>query len=200
MIREIALLSTCLLVNLLLLSKSPDSIRTNLSVLPHQLTEASRLPPRCFTMRRVLVPTLLHPKLRLLLSFLSLCLSSRDLPRQTVSPTPTTVHNRQVYLPQQRAWVHLHPLRAKLLVIPTEWLALLRFVLSSKVRTLLPTASSVASLSSTILHLARLALPGVLLHLAQLYKQPKPRPGSAKTALRLPLPRDIESGKTTLLA
>jgi hypothetical protein len=194
------LLSMCLLVNPLLPSKSPDSTRTNLSVHPHQLTEASRLPPRCFTTLRVPVPTLLHPKLRLLLSFLSPCLSSRDPLRQTVSPTPTTVHNRLVYLPQQRAWVPLHPLRAKLLVILTGWLALLRFVLSSKVRTLLPTANSVANLSSTTLRLALLALPEALLHLAQLCRQLKPRPGSAKTALRLLLPRDIESGKTTLLA
>jgi hypothetical protein len=190
----------CLLVNLLLPSKSPDSTRTNLNVHPHLLTEASLLPPRCSTMLRDLVPTLLLLKLRLLLSFLSLSPSNKDLLHQTVSPTLITVHNRLVCLPQQRAWVPLHQLRAKLLVTPTGWPALPKFVLSLKARTPLPTANLVASRLSTILHLVRLALPEVLLHLTQLCRQLRQRPESAKIDLRLPLPRDIESGKTTLLA
>lgn len=194
------MLSTYLPVNLLLPSKSPDSTRTSLSVLPHRLTEASRLLPRCFTTLQDLVLTLLHPRLRLHLSFLSLSLSSRDLLPQPVSPTLTTVLNRLVFLLQQRAWVPHLPLRVKPPATPTGWLALLRFVQSSRVKTLLPTASSVASRSSTILHLERPALLEVLLHLVQLYRQLKRRPGSAKTALPLSLPRDIESGKTILLA
>lgn len=194
------MLSTSLPASLPLPSKSPDSTRTNLNVHPHQLTEASRLPLRCFTMPQDLALTLQHPKLRLLLSFLSLFLSSRDLPHQTVSLTPTTARNLLVYLHQQRAWVPLHLPKVRLLATLTGWLALLRFVLSLRVKTLLPTPSSVASLSSIIQHLVRLASPEVLPRLAQLYRLLKRPPESGKTVPRLLLQRDIESGKTTLLA